>query len=377
VSLLKWPRKHNAQLLIALSLSLVAAALLYRARAALLPFILGSVLVYVVLPVIDWLDLRLRSVFGRRRLARSVAVLVVYISTTIILVVTLASIIPQFVTEVSVLIKRLPQLARQVYSAAPEVVQVWIDWYNQSVPVEIRQAVERSVQDILQGLLAALQTGLFKSVNVLFSTVSFVLGLLIVPLWTFYVLRDLPELDLAFYRLIPAPYREDVHSVRILLDRVCGAYLRRQLILCISVGLMFALGLGWLRIDFALLLGIIMGILEIVPVVGPILGAIPALILTLATAPSKVLWVALLAIAVQQIENILLVPQVDQGTFKLHPAVVMVALVVGGALAGAAGVILSVPATAILRDLWRYIYLRTAENPLSPQEALLRTQGKR
>lgn len=372
----KWPKKYSAQLLIALTLSVAAVMLLYRARAALLPFILGSVLVYIILPLINWLDSRLRSVFGRRRLARSVAVLVVYTLTLIILAVTLSAVIPQFITEVSVLIKRLPQLARQVYSAAPEVVQVWIDWYNQTVPVEIRQAVERSVQDTLQGLLAALQSGLFKSVNVLFSTVSFVLGLLIVPLWTFYVLRDLPDLDLAFYRMIPAPYREDARSIRILVDRVFGAYLRRQLILCVSVGLMFALGLGWLRIDFAVLLGTIVGILEIVPVIGPILGAIPALILTLATAPSKVLWVALLAIAVQQIENILLVPQVTHGTLRLHPAVVMVALVVGGALAGAAGVILSVPATAILRDLVRYIYLRTAEKPLSPEEALLRLQSK-
>ena len=376
MDILKGTKKQRIQLLVILIVSLLIILLLYRARAALLPFILGSVLVYIALPATDWLDSRMRSVFGKRRITRSIAVLAVYVFTTVVLVATLASVIPQFATEVSVLTKRLPLLARQVYSAAPEAVQIWIDRYNQAVPVEIRQAVERNIQDTLQGLIRTLQAGAFKSVNVLFSTVSFVLGLLIVPLWMFYVLRDLPEWNLALYRFIPAPYRDDVHSIRVLVDAAFGAYLRRQLILCVSVGLMFTLGMEWLRIDFAVLLGTIVGILEIVPVLGPILGAVPALVLTLATQPSKVIWVALLAIAVQQIENLLLVPQVTQGTLRLHPAVAMIAFVVGGALGGAVGVVLAAPVTAIARDLARYIYFRMGENPLPPQEALLRAQGK-
>jgi predicted PurR-regulated permease PerM len=124
-----------------------------------------------------------------------------------------------------------------------------------------------------------------------------------------------------------------------------------------------------------LLLGTIVGVFEIVPVLGPILGAIPAIVVTLATAPSKVPLVILLAFAVQQIENNFLLPQVTGGTVRLHPAIVMVVLVVGGAIAGVIGILVSVPLTAIIRDVAHYLYLRVSEQPLSPQDALARVRG--
>jgi predicted PurR-regulated permease PerM len=138
---------------------------------------------------------------------------------------------------------------------------------------------------------------------------------------------------------------------------------------------MYTVCLEIIGIDFALLLGTIVGVFEIVPVLGPILGAIPAILVTLATSPSKVWLVILLAVAVQQIENYLLVPQIAHGTVKLRPAVVMIILVVGGAVAGVVGILLSVPLTAITRDVAHYLYLRASEEPLSPEQALARVRG--
>jgi predicted PurR-regulated permease PerM len=191
----------------------------------------------------------------------------------------------------------------------------------------------------------------------------------------FYVLRDQPEMDASFNRLIPAAYRRDVWNIRILIDAVLSSYLRGQVVLSLSVAIMYTVGLEILGIDFALLLGTIVGVLEIVPVLGPILGAIPAILVTLATSPSKVFLVILLAFAVQQIENYLLLPQVAHGTVKLRPAIVMIILVVGGAVAGVVGILLSVPLTAITRDVAHYLYLRASEEPLSPEEALARVRS--
>jgi predicted PurR-regulated permease PerM len=353
----------------------VALVVLYLARAALLPFILGLLLAYMMLPFINWLDPRLQFVFRHRRLARTLAVLVGYVLVFAILAGLTAFIIPPIATQVSRLTQGLPDLARRAYSAAPEVVQLWLDRYNEAVPPEIRLALERSIQDRLQALIEALQAGLFKTIGVLFSTVSFVLGLVIVPLWMFYILRDQPEMNASLYRLIPTAYHEDVRSIRALMDEVLSGYLRGQLILVVIVALMFFIGLELIGIDFALLLGTIVGLLEIIPVLGPILGAIPALVVTLATAPSKVWLVVLLAILVQQIENSFFVPQIAGGTVRLHPAIVMIALVIGGAVAGAVGLVLSVPVTAIIRDLAHYLYLRLGDEPLSPQEAAARVRN--
>ena len=119
----------------------------------------------------------------------------------------------------------------------------------------------------------------------------------------FYVLRDQPEMSATLYRLIPPAYREDARHMIMLLDSLLGSYLRGQLVLCLSVGIMTTIGLTMLGVDLALLLGTLAGIFEVVPVLGPLLGAIPAILVTLAASPSNLLWVIALAFVVQQIEN--------------------------------------------------------------------------
>jgi predicted PurR-regulated permease PerM len=354
----------------------LASALVYQARAALLPFFVGAILAYILLPLINWLDARMRVIVRGSRITRSLAVLIAYGLSVLLIVGLLTFAIPLIVTQFNVLGQALPGLARRVYSAAPEVVQVWLDRYNRSVPAEIRLALERSIQDTLQSLLSALQAGAFATLGVLFSTVSFVLGLLIVPLWMFYFMRDQPEIEAALNRIVPPAYRDDVRNVRTLVDRVLGAYLRGQVILSFAVGIMSTLGLELLGLDFALLLGTISGLLEVVPVLGPILAAIPMILVALATSPSKLLWVILLAFAVQQIENYVLVPQITHGTVKLHPAMAMIVLVAGSAVGGVLGVLLSIPLAAITRDVVRYTYLRLADEPLPPEEALARVRAE-
>jgi predicted PurR-regulated permease PerM len=113
-----------------------------------------------------------------------------------------------------------------------------------------------------------------------------------------------------------------------------------------------------------------MGVFEIVPLVGPILGAIPVLVVTLATSPSNLPWVLLLIVAAQQIVDYVLVPLVARDTVRLHPALVMLVIVVGSDVAGVWGVVLSVPMTAIVRDVARYLVLRVSETPLQPGDAL-------
>ncbi len=377
MDVMSWSNAKRIRVGLTLVLLLLASTFLYQARAALLPFFVGAILAYILLPLINWLDAKMRLVLHGRRITRSLAVLIAYGLSILIIVGLLTFAIPLIVTQFNVLGQALPDLARRVYSAAPEVVQVWLDRYNRAVPEEIRLALERSIQDTLQSLLAALQTGAFKTVSVLFSTVSFVLGLLIVPLWMFYFMRDQPEIEAAFYKVVPPAYREDVRSVRTLVDAVLGAYLRGQVILSFAVGIMSTLGLELLGIDFALLLGTISGLLEVVPVLGPILAAIPMILVALATSPSKLLWVILLAFAVQQIENYVLVPQITHGTVKLHPAMAMIVLVVGSAVGGILGVLLSIPLAAVIRDIVRYAYFRLDDEPLPPREALARVRSGR
>ncbi|MBC7260866.1 MAG: AI-2E family transporter, partial [Chloroflexi bacterium] len=357
-----WSKRQRARALITLALILLIAWLLYQARRALLPFVLGTVFAYILLPFINWLDNCVRKARSQR-LVRGISVLIAYALTIYIIYAILTSVIPPIGAQVGSLMQRLPYFARNVYRAAPALVQDWLNAYNKVVPESIRLAIQHSFESTVQSLLRTLQTGIFKGVNVVFTTVSFALGLIVVPLWMFYILRDEPEIRTQFYQLVPNSSREDVRNILRLIDGVLGAYLRGQLILCLSVAILTTIGLLILGIDFALLLGTLAGIFEVIPVLGPLLGAIPALLVTLATSPSKLLWVALLTVIVQQLENYLLVPQVARGTFRIHPALAILALVIGSEVAGIWGVILCLPLTAIIRDVARYLYLRLSDDP--------------
>jgi predicted PurR-regulated permease PerM len=135
---------------------------------------------------------------------------------------------------------------------------------------------------------------------------------------------------------------------------------------------MATLALLIIGVPFALVLGIIAGMFEVLPFIGPLLGAIPAVLVALLSDPISAVWVGLAFLAIQQVENLILVPRIAGQSVKLHPAAVMVVLVIGNELAGLFGMLLAVPVAAIIRDVFKYLYLRVSDLPLEPKEAMER-----
>jgi predicted PurR-regulated permease PerM len=175
--------------------------------------------------------------------------------------------------------------------------------------------------------------------------------------------------------LVPAHYRDEMVAVYRLVDRVMSAYLRGQLLLCLFIGVMATIGLLIIGMDYALLLGMFAGLFEIFPYVGPIIGAVPAVLVALLHSPILALWTVVVFLVIQQVENLLLTPRVAGQSVHLHPALIMVVLVVGNQLFGLWGMLLAVPATAVVRDLFKYAYLRLADAPITPHEALERLRS--
>ncbi len=372
-------RIRPAQLRWALTLivALLVVTLLYSARTALLPFFLGALLAYVVLPVTDFLSKRMPGSLHQGRLGRALSVVIVYVLGATVLVGATAFIFPPIIKQVNTLILSIPNLDVGVTDLLPEGVRTWWETYSQIVPADIQAAIERGIENTVQSLLRAIQSGLATTISVVFSTVSFVIGLIIVPLWTFFLLRDQPDLTVTFYSLLPDSWEADVQNLFLIVDRALGAYLRGQLILSLSVFAAVSIGLLALGVKYALLLGAIAGILELVPTLGPLIAIIPQVLVVLVVEPGKLLWVILLNLVVQQLENNILVPLVSSSVLGLHPAVVMVLLVVSAQVFGLGGIILAVPLAAITRDILRYAYLRLADDPLSPREAMLRMRPTR
>ena len=368
-ALVNWLRAKRPRDVVVAGLALLAGLLMYAARRALVPFLVATMLTYILHPLVEWLTSFLPVRYRRRTGWRGLTVVVTYMLVLALILGVLAFVIPPIGTEVEFLVQRMPSFARTVYRSVPGFVQRWLDRY-QDVPENIQAALQHGMEMIVQRLVSAVQSGIAKTVALVFSTLSFVLGLVVVPLWMFYLLRDQPNLSAWYRRAVPLGLREDAINIVAIVDQALSSYLHGRVLLGLGMGIMSTVGLLLLRVDFSLLLGTMMGVFEIVPLVGPILGAIPILLVTVATAPSNLLWVIVLILSARQIVDYLLLPQVARGTFKIHPALVMLVVIVGTEVAGVWGLILSVPITAVVRDVARYAVLRLSEEPLSPQEAI-------
>ena len=197
------------------------------------------------------------------------------------------------------------------------------------------------------------------------SILSTLLGLAVMPVFLFYMLKDWEKLKPSFFSGLPDWARLHAQQILKIIDSVFGRFIRAQLTLGALVGTTTLIVLLILQVPFAWVLGPLAGLLEMVPTFGPWISAIAAILVTLATAPDKVLWVAALFGAVQLLENLFVVPRIQGGFLRIHPAISIVLLVLGSYVAGLWGVLLILPLTATVKEL--YSYARSVLREHQPQ----------
>ncbi|ABQ90670.1 AI-2E family transporter [Roseiflexus sp. RS-1] len=351
--------------LVALALYIIGS-MLWSTRPVLIPFVIGLVLAYLMAPAVDFFD---------RWMPRWLAILAVYALGFLGIAATFALIIPPLVEQVARLIRQLPS-----FSEVQMFVDSVVKQYRDQVPPSLQQPIEDSLANLLRSLQnnidTYLQRGgafLLNQLIQLLNTVTFILGFISLPIWLFYVLYDKQQGRVFFNQLVHPRARADFWNVWEIINNVLGGYIRGQIILCVAVGLAVGIGLVGLEMlgfplgDYVLVLALIAGVTEFIPVLGPTIGAIPGVILGFGISPTAGFAVLILYIAVQQLENSLLVPRIIGESVGVHPAVLTVAMIVMGTLFGLLGILLAAPAVATTRDLFKYAYLRLEGH--SPEES--------
>lgn len=334
----------------------IVAWVLWTARSALFPFILGTIIAYVLLPIVNWLEHLLPDRGILHHVRRTIAVLVVYIVGLIILVIAFMTIGPTIYRETTELVESIPNY----WETLRDESNYWNQRYEEDVPDDVKAQIESNLDQVGSAVTSAVQTGLLTTVGTVRRFVGIVFGLLILPLWLFYVLKDQKNGSSFFYGLWPVHLRADVHNIVRIVDRVLGRYIRGQLFLGVVVGSVSGIGFWVIGVQQPLALGMIAGILETVPILGPWISFLVAALVVLATDPSKIIPVAILCFMVQQLENTFLVPKIQGTAVQMSPAVIMILLVVGGAVWGIIGVVVIVPLAAVARDVFVYIHGRLA-----------------
>ena len=343
--------KRQWRLIIVILGIIIIFLLLYVFRSVMLPFICGLVLAYLLYPIVSWLERRLPG--KSRWLSARRASLIAGLFIIILVVVGMLAfyIITGVVSSFSILLKNAPQY----FSEGLQTLRGWLEGFQRWLPPEIQQQVGGSSQDVGTILGNALRSAFGKGISYISSSFGLILGFVALPVFLFYVLKDWEKLSSGFYSAFSPQMAEHVRGVVAVIDKVLGRWIRAQLVLSAVVAVLSFIGLAALGITLAPALAVLQGIMEFVPILGPWIGGAVGVIVTLAIAPEKVIGVAVVYLAVQLLENIFLVPRIHGGYLKIHPAMILVLLPLGAYIAGLWGIILVVPLTATVVEIYKYV----------------------
>ncbi|NND83927.1 MAG: AI-2E family transporter [Acidimicrobiia bacterium] len=323
----------------------IAIWLLMQASIIVIPVVFSLAIVYLLNPSV--------TAFERRGMGRLLGTAIMYVVVTVLLFGVGLAVWPSLADQGSQLGESLPL----IYERGAEWVEDTAERAGLEVVVPTLEELTAELgtgfeftdelQGFAEGVLAVL-AGVLESVALIF----------LAPVIAFYILVDLPRATRIFRDLVPPSIKEETVHVAERLGRALGGFVRGQLVAATIVALMSMTGFWAIGLDLWLVIGILAGALNMIPLLGPWVGGLLAVGVALVTGSlGLVIAAGLVALAVQQIDNHFVSPLVLRATVKLHPSVIILALMVGGSIAGLLGVLLAVPAVAVLKVLashyWR------------------------
>lgn len=339
------PRDPRRLILFGIVASIAAVlfvGLLYKVQSTLVLVYISGMLAIGISPLVRAIE-RQRVIPVGTRVPRWVAILIIYAMIIGVLALLLVLVIPPLVDQAEELWQTLPEKFAQ---AQRTLVRIGI----LRRPITIGEAVQQAPV----GGASAASTVVVALRNV----VGGIFGVITLLLLTFYMLVESREMFSFFVRLFPVRHRSRVAALSATVTEKVSAWLGGQLLLALIIGATSAVGLGLMGVPYFYVLALISAIGEMIPMVGPILAAIPAILVAVTVSPGLAIGVAIFFLVQQQLENSILVPKIMGRQVGLSAVTVIVALGVGSQLLGVVGAILSVPTAAIIQVLFEELVAR-------------------
>jgi len=378
----RWNR--DTKILATVIMLLVFVALAYLARNVITVIALAGVIAYVFQPVVGWLE--------RRRVPRGVGAALCLLLLVVLLALVPVLLTPAIVDGVRSIIDVLIRL--------PELFQRWVTDLAENQPVlsiagftldmtaafeEFQASLTETVGEIqlpsLSDLMNYLMTGVRTAggivqtaVGIASSVVSVALSTLLLAVLIYFLTKDGRQLGVTVKNLVLPAYQPEVEELGRRLDVVWKSFFRGQIVLSLVVGFVVFLSTSLLGLPGALVLGILAGLLEVIPNLGPVLALIPAVLVALVQGSNVLpvsnlifaLIVVLVYVVIQQVENNYLVPRIMGHSLNLHPVFVLIGVVVGASFAGVLGAFLAAPVLASLKVLGLYAHAKIVDrDPLA------------
>ena len=341
----------------AVPLIILAAVVLYYSSAVFLQLFAAFALAYILNPAVELLE--------RKGIRRLYSIMIVFTLTLLLCSGFTVFIVRSISGELANMQLNLPAYVQHLYEITPATIKEYLgvetpDKLALRLTELLRQA-RSSAPDLLKPLLTLLQKTLTSTVGVFLE----LLGYIIIPVYLFYLLFDLPQLKTFNSSYIPERFRPAYGSKLAEVDAVLSGFVRGQLTVCAILALLYSAGLYIIGIDLAIAIGTLAGVTFIIPYVGTIIGI--CLSVVMALLKFNDILHPLLCLGwfgfIQLLEGAIITPKIVGDTVGLHPLVAIVSLLIGGQLFGVTGMLVAVPVTAVLQVFLRSLaeYYRNSD----------------
>jgi len=317
---------------------LLALVFLYLIRDIVLVIFVAVVIAAAINGPVSWLQ--------RNKVPRLLGVLFIYLLLFLIIGLIITLIFPPLADQIRQLAAHFPSLVEKVGLS----LQQW--WQDYDLENNLQSFLGRISDKLTQAASSVLST----TINLFGGFVSAIVVLVI----SFYLSIQERGAKRFLVSLTPAEHQAYLAGLIDRIESKIGSWLRGQLVLMLIIGLLIFIGLYFLGIKYALVLALIAALFEIIPYIGPVLAALPAVILAFIQSPLLALLTVALYVVVQQLENYLLAPQIMRKAVGLNSVVIIIALLIGGKLAGILGIVLAVPVAAAIAEFLKDLQKKEA-----------------
>jgi len=329
-------------------LCLVLIIILFQAGSLmyeiLSPFLFAIILAYTFNPLVSYIE--------RKGIKRIWSVFIVYFVIAGIIFIFSITLLPKVTYEIKKLLESLPELGNDSYGY---IYDKYVNYNNniENLPIELQ-----GVKELLKFDGNKLENIILKVIssvtNIMLSIVSKLVNIVLTPILAFYLLKDADKFKKMLILTIPKFCRKGVIIVAKDIDEVLGGFIRGQLIVAGIVGILTTISLLILRVEFAVLVGMIAGVANVIPYFGPVVGIVPAAIFASLGGLNKVIWVIGVFIVIQQVESAVIAPKIISDKVGVHPLVVILSLLVAAKFFGVFGLLIAVPIAGVIKVMGKH-----------------------
>ncbi|MFO7691928.1 MAG: AI-2E family transporter [Vicinamibacterales bacterium] len=324
-----------------------SALLLYGLGRVVLVVVMALFFAYLIAPLVASAERPLRAVGTPRRVSRGVAIGLVYLGISGVTWAGAAMLLPTVSHQVSEAVSQAPGYAQSLRTWQAR----WTRSYERlMLPAELRRRIDTSLLDAGDRVVTRVRESVVAGIGIL----SYLPWIVLIPVLAFFMLKDAENLRLAALNALPQRFRGRGYRLFEELNTTLAAYIRAQLLACVMVGAACGLGFAALGLPYAVLLGVLAGVLEFIPLVGPLAMAVFAGTIASLHAPMLAVWVTGFLAVIRVVEDYVVYPRLVGRGLRLHPLAVILAVLAGLELGGVAGIFLAIPVVAALSVAWRH-----------------------